>query len=105
MAGNSNVGTRSLHEDGDQRNSPREELRAERRNREHPPASSGRGSVHLREQQDRIHPRRLSDDDLSKIDPTAPAKMHGNKPSRGAVVDADLKREDEERLRQKGINK
>lgn len=30
------------------------------------------------------------------------AKMHGHKPSRGAVIDAELRAEDEERLRQKG---
>ena len=41
---------------------------------------------------------------FSKKDPTAPAKAHGNKPSRGAKIDAELMREDEERLRQKGID-
>ena len=41
---------------------------------------------------------------LSKKDPTAPAKAHGNKPSRGAEIDAELMRDDEERLKQKGID-
>jgi hypothetical protein len=31
------------------------------------------------------------------------AKLHGNKPSKGAQVDADLKAEDEHRLWEKGI--
>ncbi|KAI1809900.1 hypothetical protein GGS20DRAFT_244405 [Poronia punctata] len=37
-----------------------------------------------------------------KKDPTLPAKMHGNEPSRGAKVDADLQNEEEEYLRRKG---
>ena len=36
-------------------------------------------------------------------DPTAPAKFHGNKPSRGAEIDAELQRDDELRLQEKGI--
>lgn len=33
------------------------------------------------------------------------AEMHGNEPSKGAKVDAELEAEDEERLREKGIKK
>jgi hypothetical protein len=33
------------------------------------------------------------------------AKLHGNAPSKGAQIDAELQAEDEERLRQKGIKK
>lgn len=40
----------------------------------------------------------------SKSDPTAPAIAHGNKPSRGAEVDAELQRNDELRLKEKGID-
>ena len=40
----------------------------------------------------------------AKADPTAPAKRHGNKPSRGAEIDAELQADDEERLKQKGIS-
>jgi hypothetical protein len=29
------------------------------------------------------------------------AKLHGNKPSKGAQIDAELKAEDEQRLREK----
>ncbi|KIK61385.1 hypothetical protein GYMLUDRAFT_225061 [Collybiopsis luxurians FD-317 M1] len=35
-------------------------------------------------------------------DPLKPAQMHGNEPSRGAQIDAELQREDEETLRNKG---
>ncbi|KAI8623141.1 hypothetical protein F5Y19DRAFT_394276 [Xylariaceae sp. FL1651] len=38
----------------------------------------------------------------SKKDPTLPAKMHGNEPSRGAKIDADLQAEEEEYLQRKG---
>ncbi|KAG6121189.1 hypothetical protein E4U13_005249 [Claviceps humidiphila] len=37
-----------------------------------------------------------------KKDPTLPAKMHGNKPSRGAEIDAQIAAEEEEELKQKG---
>jgi len=37
-----------------------------------------------------------------KKDPTAPAKMHGNEPSRGAKIDADIQTEEEEYLKSKG---
>ncbi|PYI25077.1 hypothetical protein BP00DRAFT_359354 [Aspergillus indologenus CBS 114.80] len=41
--------------------------------------------------------------ELSKQDPTKPAKLHGNKPSKGAQIDAELQAEDEQRLKEKGI--
>jgi hypothetical protein len=31
--------------------------------------------------------------------------MHGNTPSKGAQIDAELKADDEQRLREKGIKK
>jgi hypothetical protein len=37
-----------------------------------------------------------------KRDPRAPAIMHGNKPSRGAEIDAELQAEDEAILKKKG---
>ena len=41
---------------------------------------------------------------LYERDPTAVARDHGNKPSRGAEVDAELKRDDELRMQEKGID-
>ena len=41
--------------------------------------------------------------DRTVTDPLAPARKQGHKPSRGAEIDAELKRDDEERLKQKGI--
>jgi len=37
-----------------------------------------------------------------KVDPLGPATSHGNEPSKGAKVDAELKEEEEELLRRKG---
>lgn len=36
-----------------------------------------------------------------KVDPLGPATSHGNEPSKGAKVDAELKEEEEELLRRK----
>ncbi|KDQ20067.1 hypothetical protein BOTBODRAFT_41312 [Botryobasidium botryosum FD-172 SS1] len=38
-------------------------------------------------------------------DPLAPAQEHGNKPSRGAQVDAELQAEEEEHLKRTGKDK
>lgn len=38
----------------------------------------------------------------SKSDPRKPAEMHGNQPSKGAIIDAQLKAEDEAQLKKKG---
>ncbi|KAG6003342.1 hypothetical protein E4U21_002119 [Claviceps maximensis] len=37
-----------------------------------------------------------------KQDPTLPARMHGNEPSRGAKIDAQIAAEEEEELKRKG---
>ncbi|KAI1906695.1 hypothetical protein LOZ12_005925 [Ophidiomyces ophidiicola] len=101
MSGKSHVGAPSLYEDGVQKNISREEISAARRNREHPPASSGRGSAHSKEQKSRKSTGSPTYEELVKKDPLAPALFHGNKPSRGAQIDAELRKEDYERLRQK----
>lgn len=40
----------------------------------------------------------------TKQDPTLPAKAHGNKPSRGAEIDAEIQAEEEEMLSKKKGN-
>ncbi|KAF9469638.1 hypothetical protein BDZ94DRAFT_1242906 [Collybia nuda] len=43
-----------------------------------------------------------SDENAKTVtDPLAPARAHGNEPSRGAKIDADIKAEEEELLRNK----
>ncbi|KAH9486072.1 hypothetical protein JR316_0000136 [Psilocybe cubensis] len=42
-------------------------------------------------------------DDKTVTDPLAPARSHGNEPSRGAKIDAELQREEEELMRKKNV--
>lgn len=42
--------------------------------------------------------------EAQKLDPTRPAKDHGNRPSRGAEIDAELQHDDELRMQEKGID-
>jgi len=42
------------------------------------------------------------EEEVAKIDPTLPAKLHGNEPSKGAKIDAELQQEEEELLKKQG---
>ncbi|QSZ34259.1 hypothetical protein DSL72_005849 [Monilinia vaccinii-corymbosi] len=56
-----------------------------------------------REQQREHEPVEMSKEEkAAKQDATLPAKMHGNKPSHGAVVDQQLREEEEAELKRKG---
>ncbi|TEA20230.1 hypothetical protein C8034_v003886 [Colletotrichum sidae] len=113
MSGNSNVGSSGVYEAGDQRNVKDSELQNADRFHE------GQSNSHQANdsKDERTIANRLAaeekkekqdddDDDAEtrqlKKDPTLPAKMHGNEPSSGAKIDAQLQAEDEERLKQKG---
>lgn len=87
MAGDSNVGSRSLYQADDQRHSPQSEKRESLRNREHPPQSSRRGSQHHKEQEELKRGSMPSDDDLHKMDPLAPVSNSAVKSKRDAVGD------------------
>jgi len=46
--------------------------------------------------------KKLDDEnELAKEDPTAPAKSHGNEPSKGAKIDKSIQDEEEEMIRKK----
>ena len=49
------------------------------------------------------HERQAKREENAKTieDPLAPARAHGNEPSRGAKIDAELKAEEEEELKRK----
>ncbi|TDZ30656.1 hypothetical protein C8035_v002688 [Colletotrichum spinosum] len=129
MSGNSNVGTSGVYEAGDQRNVKDSELQNadrfhEGQSNSHQANDSSafiaevlRDTFNSRVEDERTIANRLAaeekkekqdddDDDAEtrqlKKDPTLPAKMHGNEPSSGAKIDAQLQAEDEERLKQKG---
>ncbi|KAI1494536.1 hypothetical protein F4809DRAFT_16333 [Biscogniauxia mediterranea] len=112
MSGYSNVGQSSVYEAGDQRNVKNSEIEGRARYEEGvqhshiPNDSKDQRSIANRLDNEE---RKLKQDDhddpetgASKKDPTLPAKLHGNEPSKGAKVDADLKAEEEEYLRRKG---
>ncbi|KAK0387852.1 hypothetical protein NLU13_4097 [Sarocladium strictum] len=110
MSGNSSVGTSGVYEAGDQRNYKDSELNQKE------PYNEGKENAHsnLDSKDERSIANRLAaeednDDEniseeakLAKKDPTLPAKMHGNEPSRGAKIDAQLQAEEEEELKRKG---
>lgn len=112
MSGNSNVGQASVYEAGDQRNSKDSEVNNTERFEEGKPNSHlANDSKDQRTIANKLAREEKRDDDgkdiseearLGQKDPTAPAKMHGNEPSRGAKVDAQLQAEEEEYLQRKG---
>ncbi|CAG8076357.1 unnamed protein product [Penicillium salamii] len=117
MSGQSSVGNRAVYEAGDQRNPPVSELQeraryAEGQTNSHSTLDSKDGrsiAQKLAAQSNKPDPSHHHNNvanqeaELSKQDPTKPAKLHGNAPSKGAKIDAELQAEDEQRLREKGI--
>jgi hypothetical protein len=101
-----------VYEAGDQRNVSE----AERKAQESDPYNEGKENSHnnLDSKDERSIANRLaaeekkseSGDDTEtaqlKKDPTLPARAHGNEPSKGAKVDAQLQAEEEEELKRKG---
>ncbi|KAI8675161.1 hypothetical protein NCS57_00416200 [Fusarium keratoplasticum] len=110
MSGYSNVGNRGVYEAGDQRNAPESERDTHERFNE----GVENSHLSLDSKDERSIANRLAaeekrdgpDDDIetqrSKKDPTLPARAHGNEPSRGAKIDAQLQAEEEEELKRKG---
>ncbi|KAJ5246616.1 hypothetical protein N7468_001599 [Penicillium chermesinum] len=118
-AGQSSVGAPQFYEAGDQRNEPMSVLNERERYKE--------GTTHSHQNLDSKDQRSIANKlasqerkpesdhhhngvynpeaELSKQDATKPAKLHGNQPSKGAQIDAELQAEDEQRLREKGIKK
>ncbi|KAI4180773.1 MAG: hypothetical protein L6R41_007020 [Letrouitia leprolyta] len=113
MSGTSNVGGAGVYEAGDQRNVKDSEKNEAERYKE------GKENSHLandskdersianklaREEKRQDEPEHISKEAKeSQIDPTLPAKKHGNEPSKGAKIDAEIQQEEEELLKKKGI--
>ncbi|KAK4117680.1 hypothetical protein N656DRAFT_764844 [Canariomyces notabilis] len=113
MSGNSNVGNSQIYEAGDQRNQKASETGTGTRYQE--------GTAHSHLQNDSKDQRSLSnraaaekssekqesqseETAMYKKDPTLPAKSHGNTPSKGAQIDAEIQAEEEQQLKKKGQN-
>ncbi|EIW63873.1 uncharacterized protein TRAVEDRAFT_110483 [Trametes versicolor FP-101664 SS1] len=106
----SKVGNSQVYENGDQRNAP-----STHQSQLEKPADLGQKNAHdihdpkdnrnldQRMQQELKEERdsERRDRERTVTDPLEAAQSHGNKPSRGAQIDAELQREDEELIRKK----
>ncbi|KAJ5042399.1 uncharacterized protein L3040_004948 [Drepanopeziza brunnea f. sp. 'multigermtubi'] len=115
MSGISNVGQASVYEDGDQKNVPKSQIEQEKKdNRFHEGKENSHKALDSKDERSianklaREEKRQAEEEEESeetkalKKDPTLPAKMHGNEPSKGAKIDAQIQKEEEEELKRKG---
>ncbi|KAL8948367.1 MAG: hypothetical protein Q9222_005438 [Ikaeria aurantiellina] len=115
MSGTSSVGGRGVYEAGDQRNVKDSEINDAERYKEGQPnshvANDSKDERSIANKLAREEKRQKEPEPISKeaaesqADPTLPAKKHGNEPSKGAKIDAEIQQEEEEMLRKKGIKK
>ncbi|KAL8680768.1 MAG: hypothetical protein Q9186_003056 [Xanthomendoza sp. 1 TL-2023] len=113
MSGTSNVGGAGVYEAGDQRNVKDSEVNQAERYKEGQPnshkADDSKDERSIankleRESKRQDEPKPVSKEAKeSQADPTLPAKKHGNEPSKGAKIDAEIQQEEDEMLRKKGI--
>ncbi|KAF9771058.1 hypothetical protein IL306_011313 [Fusarium sp. DS 682] len=96
----SNVGYPNIYEDGDQRHYSKKELHEE--GRMHPDVNV-EGYLHKEGIMNELREARIQRtvEDRIKHEPGFAATFHGNKPSRGAEVDAELAREEAEMIEKK----
>ncbi|KAF6234074.1 hypothetical protein HO173_007904 [Letharia columbiana] len=112
MSGTSSVGGRGVYEAGDQRNSKDSETNVADRYHEGQPnshkANDSKDERSIANKLAREGKRQNEPEEISKEaaeykkDPTLPAKNHGNEPSKGAKIDAEIQQEEEEMLKKKG---
>ncbi|OIW30843.1 hypothetical protein CONLIGDRAFT_630755 [Coniochaeta ligniaria NRRL 30616] len=108
-SGFSSVGDHRIYEDGDQRKVPVATFKAMNKTHEHN-ILEGKDRRPEKQtelynqvvEQDWIEAGVYSETEAAKRDPTAPATLHGNKPSRGAQIDKELMEEDAAILKKKG---
>lgn len=111
MSGYSNVGNSGVYEAGDQRNPKASEVDQREKFNE---SSVPHAHDNLDSKDERSIANRLAaeerrgetpDDPETKAlkeDPTKPARLHGNEPSKGAKVDAEIQAEEEAELKRLG---
>ncbi|KAI9679453.1 MAG: hypothetical protein M1817_005475 [Caeruleum heppii] len=112
MSGQSSVGNRQVYEAGDQRTSKNSEINDAERYKEGKPNShlandskDERSFANKLAREEKRSKEPESEDPeaaLSKKDPTLPARSHGNEPSKGAKIDAEIAAEEEAELKKKG---
>ncbi|KAI1433725.1 hypothetical protein GGR50DRAFT_666805 [Xylaria sp. CBS 124048] len=101
MSGHPTTGTPSVYEAGDERNYSREAIRQEQRHHLH------NAEGYMRKNQQKAMEDMIDEDTQAQIeeryktDPLYRATINGNKPSRGAVQDAEIQADEAEMLRKK----
>ncbi|KAF2483135.1 hypothetical protein BDY17DRAFT_323895 [Neohortaea acidophila] len=113
MSSQSNVGNSQVYEAGDQRNVSKEDEEQIQRFHEGQDnahkANDAKDERTIANKLERETQREKEKDEpkteheaAHKIDATLPAKLKGNKPSRGAEIDQELREEEEAILKKKG---
>ncbi|KIV86642.1 hypothetical protein PV11_02242 [Exophiala sideris] len=117
MSGQSSVGNSQVYEAGDQRPDPQQgedhsnaynegKENSHQSNDSKDQRSIGNRLAAAEPQNDSSSGKKLSaEDQANKIDPTLPAKMHGNEPSKGAKIDKEIEDEEAEILAKKDARK
>ena len=111
--GLSNVGMRTVYEDGDQRNykageGPNQPERFHEGQKNSHLAQDSKDERTIanklahEEQHENEGGSKGEEAELFNKDATLPARVHGNEPSKGAKIDQQLREEEEEELRRKG---
>ncbi|KAK3940434.1 hypothetical protein QBC46DRAFT_434759 [Diplogelasinospora grovesii] len=101
MHAESSVGSRNIYEDGDQHNYPRTEIEE----LTHHSGKNVKGMM-PKDQMEEVDRQRAEEaerrrQERYKNDPLFRAEVHGNKPNKGARIDAELKAEEEAMLMKK----
>ncbi|KAH6843319.1 hypothetical protein B0I37DRAFT_418430 [Chaetomium sp. MPI-CAGE-AT-0009] len=103
--GGSNVGFPSLYESQNQRKHTKDEVDEMSRHtgenvKGFMPKSQAEEVDRLHTEEARLTPNPKQAENLKK-DPTLAARLHGNAPAKGAIIDKELQEEDEAALRKK----
>ncbi|KAL0952027.1 hypothetical protein HGRIS_008672 [Hohenbuehelia grisea] len=109
MSYQSNVGNSQIHEANEQRtypaghdDPPRFEAGPERAHINND-SKDNRTLANRKEATEKAqHEEEVNPNPREVVDPLKPAQKHGNEPSRGAKIDAEIKEQEEEELRNKG---
>ncbi|KAI1615766.1 hypothetical protein EDD37DRAFT_613781 [Exophiala viscosa] len=117
MSGNSSVGNSQVYEAGDQRPDPQQgedhsnayeegKENSHQANDSKDQRSIGNRLAAAGPQNDSSSGKALSaEDKAAREDPTLPAKMHGNEPSKGAKIDKEIEDEEAEIIAKKDAAK
>ncbi|KAI1209016.1 uncharacterized protein F4807DRAFT_428520 [Annulohypoxylon truncatum] len=94
-------GSARIYEQGDQVNYPRSNVANEEKH--HTMSAEGYRPKDQNKAMNKMLEENIQDEVAEKYkhDPTYRATMHGNEPSKGAKIDAEIQREDEELMRRK----